>query len=330
MRVSENVRAVQVPEEEPNRPRSTNIYVVGQSEVMSIDSGEGIDKFKWMIRGYLAAIEQTEIGIAGITHHHFDHSGNLKELREALRADIAVPADGVDLLKGRLPDEGVQTLRDGQVINLDSGVRIQIIATPGHSVDSLCYYLEEDGVLFTGDTLLGVGTSTVRDLAAYRQSLDRLVSLPNLRILCPGHGPLVEDARERLQMYIEHRAMREQQILKILRERGPSSSWDIMMEMYQDIDKRLRRSADGNVRAHLSQLEAEGRLVTHFGKPRKPSAEKAKKEKAKSRERQKVIRQARKYEAEERKQTLYFQENPPTDQWSRMPKYELIDPSDAS
>ena len=147
MKVSDTVRIVPVPEDEPMRPTQTNIYIVGQpgGQVLTIDSGEAIDKFWWMLRGYLAAIDQSEIGIAAISHHHFDHSGNLKNVHEHLKAEVAVPENGVKLLRGRLPKEGVRTFVDGQTLNLDGGVRIQVIATPGHSVDSLCYYIEEDG-----------------------------------------------------------------------------------------------------------------------------------------------------------------------------------------
>ena len=115
MQVTRNVRMVAVPEEEPMRPQQTNIYIVGQGEVMSIDSGEAIDKFKWMLRGYLAAIEKSEIAIAGITHHHWDHSGNLKDLNAVLKAKVTVPENAVPLLKGRLPDSGVDLLSDGRL-----------------------------------------------------------------------------------------------------------------------------------------------------------------------------------------------------------------------
>ena len=322
MQVSDHVRAVQVPEDEPMRPGSTNIYLVGRGQTLSIDSGEAIDKFRWMIRGYLAAIEQTEIGIAAVTHHHYDHSGNLKDLRAQMGADIAVPESGVSLLKGRLPQDGVQTLTDGATIDLDD-IQVQVLATPGHSVDSLCYYIESDGVLFTGDTLLGTGTTTVGDLDDYRRSLQRLVELPNLRILCPGHGPLVHDARERLQTYIDHRRMREDQILTALRGGGPRSSWEIMLELYPDIDTRLRAAADGNVRAHLEQLRGEGRIRVTPGRKRKPSPLRAARRKAQDRDRRAVIRKAKSYEAAQRKDDLRRQENPPTDTWAKQPTYHL-------
>ena len=325
MQVTTNVRMVAVPEEEPMRPQQTNIFIVGQGEVMSIDSGEAIDKFKWMLRGYLAAIEKSEIAIAGITHHHWDHSGNLRELNDVLKARVAVPENGVSLLKGRLPDGGFDTLRNGQVINLDGGVRLQVIGSPGHSVDSICYYLEEEGVLFTGDTLLGVGTTVIGDLAAYRDSLQRLVELPNLKVLCPGHGPLVHDARERLQTYIDHRNMREEQIVAVLERGDPVTSWQIMEEMYPDVDKRLRRAADGNVRTHLSQLQQEGRVAMAPGKRRKKNIERSRVVRAKLAAERRIIRQGEKLAKKHHDRASGMQENPPTEQWLRMPKYELKD-----
>ncbi len=324
MQVTPAVRMVAVPETEPMRPQSTNIYLIGTDQVLTIDSGEAIDKFRWMLRGYLAAVERAEIGVAAITHHHFDHSGNLHLLREDLGAQVLVPENGVALLGDRLPPQGYGTLRDGQVIDLDGGLKVRVLATPGHSVDSLCYYIEEDGVLFTGDTLLGVGTTTVHDLGAYRRSLQRLVELPNLRVLCPGHGPLVRDARARLQMYIDHRTMREEQIVAALEgSPRPLTSWEITEALYQDVDARLRRAADNNVRAHLAQLEQDGRVRTQAGKPRRPSAWGRMRADARRRWRQAGIQRGQRLEAEARRLALAQQESPPTEQWKRMPRFVL-------
>ena len=325
MQVSDAVRMVAVPEEEPMRPSSTNIYIVGEGQVLTIDSGEAIDKFRWMLRGYLAAIEQAEIGLAAITHHHFDHSGNLKHVNELLGAEIAVPDNGVKLLRGRLPSEDdVRTLDDGATIDLDNGVKVQVFTTPGHSVDSLCYYIEEDGVLFTGDTILGVGTTVVGDINAYRASLQRLLELPNLRILCPGHGPLIHDARERLDLYVNHRQMREDQILEQLQSGEPRTSWQIMEAIYGDsIDKRLRRAADGNVQAHLESMVKSGVVSRSRGERRKPSPTSAARERLKQRERNALIRKARRYERENQRRAIARQESAPTEMWKTPPTYRL-------
>ena len=307
-------------------PDFTCIYLVGAEgqQSLTIDSGEAIDRYQWFLRGYLAAVEKAEIAIATITHHHSDHSGNLKWAKEFLKADIAIPWNGRALLKGRIPAK-VDTLKDGDVIELDGGVRVQVLGTPGHSVDSLCFYIEEEGVLFTGDTLLGSSTTTVWDLALYRQSLKRLLGLPNLKVICPGHGKIVNDPRERLEMYVKHRDMRERQILGGLEGGGAISSWDIMLQLYPDIDTRLRRAADNNVRSHLKQLTDEGRIKVYPGKPRRPRrASAVQRDVEHARQRDLVIKQARKFEAEKRRSEIRMQENPPTGEWAEPPRFELV------
>jgi len=325
MEISASVRAALVPDENPMHPDFTCIYLIGAKgqQSLTIDSGEAIDRYQWFLRGYLAAVEKAEIGVATITHHHSDHSGNLKWAKEFLNAEITIPSNGRPLLKGRIPAK-VNTVKDGDVIEMDSGVRIQVMATPGHSIDSLCFYIEEEGVLFTGDTLLGSSTTTVWDLAHYRRSLKRLLQLPNLKVICPGHGKIVNDPRERLEMYVKHRDMREQQILGVLEGGGAVSSWDIMLQLYPDIDKRLRRAAENNVRSHLKQLGDEGRIKVYPGKPaRAKSAAKIEREVEHVRQRDLAIKQGKQLEAEQRRAELRAQENPASAEWREPPRYEL-------
>lgn len=322
MRVSPAVRAVQVPDDNPMHPQFTNIYLVGKTNVLAIDSGEAIDRYRWMLRGYLAATEGVEIATAAITHHHADHSGNLKWVRKALDADVAVIDEARPLLKGRLPKKRVVRLDPDAGFDLEGGPRVQVIRAPGHSVDSICFYIESEGVLFSGDTLLGSSTTTVNNLADYRQTLRDLLQLPNLNVICPGHGPLVHDPRERLQSYVDHRDMRERQIIEALAAGGPMTSWDIMLKLYPDIDKRLRRAADNNVRVHLAQLQSEGRLKVEPGKPRRKRESKRDVEHARVREQ--VIRKADRYRAQVRRAEIARQENPPTDEWKVPPRYELV------
>lgn len=324
MQVSPSVRAVQVPDENPMHPMATSIYIVGRDQVLTIDSGEALERYQWMMRGYLAAIEKAEIALAGITHHHMDHSGNLKWIRELYKSDVLVHDTGVPLLEGKLPDEGVQMLHEGKSIDLGGGTRVQVLATPGHSVDSVCYYIEEEGVLFSGDTLLGFGTTTVWELGPYMETLRRLLALPNLKVICPGHGPLVHDPRERLQQYIEHREMRERQIVEVLAEGGEHTSWDIMLRLYPDIDTRLRRAANNNVETHLKKLDTEGRLTTYDGVPKEQSAEEKQQAEEHARLNTEIKEKAKTIEEEERRAALAAQENPPTERWEVMPKFELV------
>ena len=221
-------------------------------------------------------------------------------------------------------------------MDLGGGVRVQVMHTPGHSVDSMSYYIEDEGVLFTGDTLLGSSTTTVHDLGPYRRSLQRLLELPNLKVICPGHGKIVNDPRERLQMYISHRAQREQQILKVLEGGKQFSSWDIMLQVYPDLNPRLHRGADdwrhvpspgvanGNVRSHLKQLQEEGRIKTYAGVPRKQNKKKIEREHEHAKVQDKLIRQAKKVEAERARTSLRAQENPSALEWKEAPRFELV------
>lgn len=323
MQVSPHVRAVQIPTDNPMNPQFTTIYLVGDGQSMTIDSGEALEKYRWMLRGYLAAVERSEVAIAAITHHHADHSGNLKWVREVYGADVAIPPNARTLLRGKLPAKGVSRLEDDQIVDLGAGARVRVLVTPGHSVDSICFYLEEDGVLFTGDTLLGSTTTTVNDLGPYRRTLAKLLELPNLKVICPGHGPLVHDPRERLQSYVDHRNLRERQILGVLARGGTPTSWEIMLELYPEIDKRLRAAADGNVRTHLRQLEEEGRITTFAGRPRRPNAARIHRDIEHAKIREQTIARAEKLKAEKSRAIVRAQENPPTAQWIEPPRYAL-------
>ena len=92
MKISASVRAAMVPDDKPMHPDFTSIYLIGpkKGQSLTIDSGEAMERYKWMLRGYLAATEKAEIAIAAITHHHSDHCGNLKWMQEQLKADIAI------------------------------------------------------------------------------------------------------------------------------------------------------------------------------------------------------------------------------------------------
>lgn len=325
MKISNSVRAAMVPDDNPMHPDFTSIYLVGPEgkQSLTIDSGEALERYQWFLKGYLAAVEQEEIGIAAITHHHSDHSGNLKWAKSALGANIAIPKGGRKLLTGRIPRE-VDQLEDGQTLKLGKGVNVEVLATPGHSVDSLCYYIEDEGVLFTGDTLLGSSTTTVSNLGDYRRSLERLLKLPNLRVICPGHGKIVRDPRKRLKSYVEHRNMREQQVLDALKGNVQLSSWDIMMQMYPDVNPRLRRAAEGNVRSHLDQLAAEGQLTVYEGKPKRAKSKAAvEREHEHVHHREQIIKQAKKLQAQASRAEINRQENPPSEQWTKPPLYEL-------
>jgi glyoxylase-like metal-dependent hydrolase (beta-lactamase superfamily II) len=155
----------------------------------------------------------------------------------------------------------MERLRDGQVLRMP-GVTLTVVSTPGHSVDHLAFFDERDRGLFTGDAVLGRGTSVIDppegDLAHYLRSLQRMRDLVP-RTIFPGHGPVVLDAIAKLDEYLEHRAMREEQVLAGLSD-GPHTPEELVPAIYDDHPNELHALAARSVLAHLLKLEAEGRV----------------------------------------------------------------------
>ena len=325
MQVSPSVRAVQVPDTNPMHPQFTTIYLVGRGQVLTIDSGEDMERYRWMLRGYLAATEQAEIGMSCVTHHHADHSSNLRWLRDEFGADVHVLEQGMALLGARLPETGVSPIHHGSELGPSDGVRLQAIHTPGHSADSVCFYLESEGVLFTGDTILGASSTTINDLGDYLSSLGHLRDLPNLRLLCPGHGPVIDNPVAYIDAYIAGRHARERQILDALSQTPEMTTWAIMELIYADLNlvPRLRRAADRQVNTHLRKLEKEGRVKVYSGMPRQKSAQELAQAEEEEHERLDVIRRADEYREEARRRALISQENPTMEEWEEPPRYAL-------
>jgi glyoxylase-like metal-dependent hydrolase (beta-lactamase superfamily II) len=326
MQVTPNVRAVQVPDTNPMHPQFTTIYLVGRDQVLTIDSGEDMERYRWMLRGYLAATEKAEIGISCVSHHHRDHSANLRWLQEEFGAEVRVLEQSKPLLQDRLPETGVISLHDGVEVGPSDDVRLQVMHTPGHSVDSVCFYLETEGVLFTGDTILGASSTTINDLGDYLTTLEKLRNLPNLKLLCPGHGPVIENPVAYIDAYINGRHERERQILAALAENPEMTTWAIMELIYADLNlvPRLQRAADRQVATHLRKLEKEGRVTVYPGKARQKTAEELAKEQENEHERQETIRRADEYRDEARRRALIAQEIPWAEEWEEPPRYALV------
>jgi glyoxylase-like metal-dependent hydrolase (beta-lactamase superfamily II) len=167
-----------------------------------------------------------------LTHSHADHS----EGAELLGAPVTLPAGGEEVGP------------------------FQAIATPGHSPDSVS--LLRGRICFCGDTVLGVGSVFIDpwegSLSAYMESLRRLREL-ELDVICPGHGPYVEDPQAKLDEYIEHRLDRERRLVAAL-EAGLSEQDELLDEVWSDAPAELRPAAALTLQAHLDKLREEGRL----------------------------------------------------------------------
>jgi glyoxylase-like metal-dependent hydrolase (beta-lactamase superfamily II) len=204
-----------------------------------------------------------DVGVVLLTHHHLDHS-------EAARAFAERVGCGVRALDPayRLGSEG---LGEGDVVEVD-GLEVRVVATPGHTSDSLSFLVPGDGAILTGDTVLGRGTTVVAHpdgrLGAYLDSLDRLhrlVTDQEASTIWPGHGPVIDEALGALDYYIAHRHERLQQVRDALRtlhaqaRAGEAVDHDTMPRriveiVYADVDQVLWGAAELSVRAQLDYL----------------------------------------------------------------------------
>jgi glyoxylase-like metal-dependent hydrolase (beta-lactamase superfamily II) len=237
----------------------TNTYVVGSNPAYVIDPGPAKKSHLDAVR----AVAEDRGGIAGVllTHSHADHSAG-------------VPMLGAPLLFGEV-GAGDETSGDpgAEGPSAASGVAIEpgrvgpfeALPTPGHATDHVCLLLGEVG--FCGDLVLGRGSSFVPpdggSLAAYLDSLER-VRAAELELLCPGHGPYIEDPDTRVNEYLEHRLMRERRLLAEL-ERGERSRARLLALVWDDVSPVLRPAAAVVMQAHLEKLDAEGRLPQGLG-----------------------------------------------------------------
>jgi len=250
--LSDHVRLILAPNPSPMTLEGTNTYIVGgPGAVIVIDPGPND-------AGHIANIEAavadaTTVAVL-LTHHHIDHDESARRVAEMLDTVIAADAEP------DRPDE--VAVRDGERFG-DDRVFLTPVATPGHSSDHLCFVLEEENALFTGDHILGRGTTVVAfpdgDMGAYMASLERVRELQNKRFY-PGHGPLIEDGAPVVAEYIEHRRMRERQVIDGLAH-GPATPEELVARIYIDVDPILHPIAAMSVRAHLAELARRGLAV---------------------------------------------------------------------
>ncbi|MBI2887468.1 MAG: MBL fold metallo-hydrolase [Chloroflexi bacterium] len=256
MEIAPGIRVIQVPEEHVMRPVFTDIYLVGDGELLMIDTGEEADRFSQAMFSALVELGPScKVAQVCVTHSHMDHCGGLRWARETLGATIRAHPAVIPKVEKKVGKDKIQPLKDGEVLKV-GGKRIEVHFTPGHSEDSVCYFIRRERILFTGDTILGVGTTTVNDLYDYMATMEQLLKLKP-RMILPGHGPVIPDASRTIQEYIAHRNMRERQISQQL-QRAPRTAHGLVRAIYADVDKRLHRAARGNVRQHLKKLEKEG------------------------------------------------------------------------
>ncbi|MGN6217696.1 MAG: MBL fold metallo-hydrolase [Solirubrobacterales bacterium] len=225
------VLKIVAPNPGPMTLEGTNTYLYGADPCVVIDPGSEDPEHLGAIRA--AAAERGGIGLVLLTHSHGDHTAGA----DRLGAEVVLPSGG----------------------EVHAGLRV--LATPGHAEDHVSF-VTEDGVCFSGDLVLGLGSTIVppggNSLAAFMDSLALLQEVP-LDLIAPGHGPWVTDPAAKLAEYIEHRQMRERRLLEALAA-GERSRTNLLATVWDDIPIELLPMAAMAMEAHLEKLEAEGRL----------------------------------------------------------------------
>ncbi|GII81210.1 MBL fold metallo-hydrolase [Sphaerisporangium rufum] len=243
--------ALLAPNPSPMTLEGTNTWVIGEpgaEQVLVVDPGPDDEGHLRRVAGALAGRRVMAILL---THGHPDHSAGAGRLAALLGA----PVRALDP-RHVLGDEG---LGEGDVVTAGEA-ELRVLATPGHSFDSLCFWLPADAALLTGDTILGRGTTLIApdgDLGDYLRSLDRLragAEIAEAAALLPGHGPLLADPVAALDGYITHRRERLDQIRQA-RTAGARTLAEIVDVVYAGLAAELRPAAEVSVRAQLAYLD---------------------------------------------------------------------------
>jgi glyoxylase-like metal-dependent hydrolase (beta-lactamase superfamily II) len=264
-RLSPLVRRVLARNPSPFTYLGTGTYLVGNGKVAVIDPGPDDDAH---LDAVLDATAGETITHLVVTHTHRDHSPLAVRLKAATGAMVVGCAPLVIEDAGPRADAAFDTsyapdavLADGEAVTGPDWT-LRALHTPGHTSNHLCFALEPEKALFTGDHIMGWSTTVVAppdgDMAAYMRSLSLLMGRDDA-IYYPTHGDPVAEPRRLVKGYIAHRRQREAQILRLLGE-GAKPVPDMVAVMYAAIDKRLHGAAGRSVLAHLIDLEARGQV----------------------------------------------------------------------
>jgi glyoxylase-like metal-dependent hydrolase (beta-lactamase superfamily II) len=201
-----------------------------------------------------------------ITHLHPDHIGGVNVLVERYNIPVAAHRLTAEAIQGEIPVH--RLIEDDELIVLRNQHnalewRLRALWTPGHARGHLSLHEERTGTLITGDCVVGFGTVVIAppegNMSDYFASLQRYLALDKLTALLPGHGPIIADARAKIEEYVTHRLEREAKILKALQP-APLTIPAIVKEVYTDVAPAMHQLAELSVRAHLDKLQAEGRV----------------------------------------------------------------------
>jgi glyoxylase-like metal-dependent hydrolase (beta-lactamase superfamily II) len=261
----------------------TNTYLVGTGpKRFLLDTGSGHDEYMPVLEEAIAQIGCRELEGIILTHAHPDHIGGVNQVRAHFGSlpvyklpwpsdvTMAPPKDETQSAQStenglanpdRLADGPLEILQDGDVVEIE-GASLRAIHTPGHAPDHLCFLLEEEQSLFSGDNVLGIGTTVIPaesgDLGKYMDSLERVLAERPGEIY-PAHGPRIKDGCGKIKEYLAHRRAREQQVLAAVKA-GDRDAMTMVKRIYVGYPEKLHAPAAQSVTSHLKKLERDGRV----------------------------------------------------------------------
>jgi ribonuclease/clavin/mitogillin len=242
----------------------TNTYLVGTGKHrLLIDTGQGIEAYAESLLAALKITRTTSIDIL-ITHKHLDHIGGIDQVRKLMAEEFNLPY--LRVFKRQGSDEPLSDylpIIDNQIFEVD-GATLKAIVTPGHTSDHTSFLLLETNGLFSGDCILGKGSTVFESLVDYMKSLEKLSNLKPVGIY-PGHGPMVDDAMKKIEEYIFHRNQREKEILSVIQE-SPMDVESIVLKIYKSYPSSVQKAAIHSTTLHLEKLLVNGKVMNKNGK----------------------------------------------------------------
>ena len=256
--LNEYVRRLTAPNPGVMTGAGTNSYIVGERILAVIDPGPAIESHVQKL------IEVTGGRLRWIvcTHTHLDHSPAAAALGQAT---------GAQVLGMLAKDDGRQdmtfkpgrVLRHGDIVDLGC-CTLRAVHTPGHASNHLCYLLEQQKLLFTGDHIMQGSTVVISppdgDMKAYLDSLDMLLGI-DIAALAPGHGQLIADPQTEIRRLIAHRLKREQKVLDAFARKNPATLDELLPLVYDDVPVKIHSVARRSLHAHLLKLERDSRVL---------------------------------------------------------------------
>lgn len=266
--IGPSIRRVIAENPSPFTLYGTGTYILGEGQVGVIDPGPADQNH---IQAILAATEGEEITHILVTHTHMDHSPGCRLLKEHCDANTYAygPHGAGKLEQGVQVEEGGDmdftpdvVVKDGDIVTAETW-SAECVYTPGHTSNHMCFQLQSEKALFTGDHVMGWSTSIISppdgDMKAYMESLEKLLERDD-QVYWPTHGPAITDTDGHVRAFIEHRREREQQVLRCI-DQDIHIIGDMVPVMYKDTPEFMYPAAARSVLASVEFMVARGELV---------------------------------------------------------------------